>query len=103
MSQAHQYDDGTQDFRNEVFQYGWIVEADPFSPTSAPRKRTALGRMNHEGAWPGRFVAGVRPAWYMGDDAQNEYIYKFVSNTPWAAVGRSRWTRPGRPRERGAD
>lgn len=78
--------DGTQDFRNEVFQYGWIVEADPFSPTAAPRKRTALGRMNHEGAWPGRFVAGVRPAWYMGDDAQNEYIYKFVSSARWSAA-----------------
>lgn len=77
--------DGTQDFRNEALQYGWIVEADPFNPQAAPRKRTALGRMNHEGAWPGRFVAGVRPAWYMGDDAQNEYIYKFVSSTPWAA------------------
>jgi hypothetical protein len=69
-----------------VFQYGWIVEADPFNPQSTPRKRTALGRMNHEGAWPGRFVAGTRPAWYMGCDAQNEYIYKFVSATPWAAA-----------------
>ena len=26
-----------------------------------------------------------------------------AGHTPWAAVGRSRWTRPGRPRERGAD
>jgi hypothetical protein len=78
--------DGTGDFRNEVFQYGWIVEIDPFNPQSTPRKRTALGRMNHEGAWPGRFIAGTRPAWYMGCDAQNEYIYKFVSATPWAAA-----------------
>ena len=78
--------DGTGDFRNEIFQYGWIVEIDPFDPASTPRKRTALGRMNHEGAWPGRFVAGTRPAWYMGDDAQNEYIYKFVSTAPWAAA-----------------
>jgi secreted PhoX family phosphatase len=42
--------------------------------------------MNHEGCWPGRTIAGVRPAFYMGDDAQNEYIYKFVSATPWAAA-----------------
>lgn len=78
--------DGTGDFRNNIFTYGWVVEIDPFDPASTPRKRTALGRMNHEGAWPGKFVAGVRPAWYTGDDAQNEYLYKFVSSTPWAAA-----------------
>lgn len=78
--------DGTGDFRNEAFQYGWIVEIDPFDPASTPRKRTALGRMNHEGCEIGRTIAGVRPAFYMGDDAQNEYIYKFVSNTAWSAA-----------------
>ena len=77
---------GTGDFRNEPNQYGWVVEIDPFDPTATPRKRTALGRMNHEGCWPGRAIAGVKPAFYMGDDAQNEYIYKFVSATPWAAA-----------------
>jgi secreted PhoX family phosphatase len=78
--------DGTGDFRNEIFQYGWVVEIDPFDPASTPRKRTALGRMNHEGCEIGRTVAGVKPAFYMGDDAQNEHIYKFVSATPWAAA-----------------
>ena len=78
--------DGTGDFRNEINQYGWVVEIDPFDPASAPRKRTAMGRFNHEGAWPGNFVAGRRPAWYQGDDAQNEYLYKFVSAVPWAAA-----------------
>jgi hypothetical protein len=78
--------DGSADFRNEVFQYGWVVEIDPFDPNSIPRKRTALGRMNHEGCEIGRAIAGVRPAFYMGDDAQNEYIYKFVSAAPWAAA-----------------
>lgn len=78
--------DGTGDFRNEIWQYGWVVEIDPYDRTATPRKRTALGRMNHEGAWPGKFVAGTKPAWYMGDDAQNEYLYKFVSNTAWAAA-----------------
>jgi len=75
--------DGTGDFRHEPNQYGWIVEMDPFNPTSTPRKRTALGRMGHEGAWPSNFVAGQRPAFYMGDDSRNEYFYKFVSATPW--------------------
>ena len=77
--------DGTGDFRNEPFHLGWVVEIDPFNPASTPRKRTALGRMNHEGCEAGRMVAGVKPAFYMGDDAQNEYIYKFVSNTAWSA------------------
>ncbi len=76
--------DGTGDFRNEINQYGWNVEIDPYDPTAVPRKRTAMGRMNHEGAWPGRFIAGVKPAWYMGCDAQNEYLYKFVSAPAWA-------------------
>lgn len=76
----------TADYRNEPNQFGWIVEIDPYSPTSTPRKRTALGRMGHEGCWPGAFVAGRKPAWYMGDDAVNEYLYKFVSNTAWVAA-----------------
>ncbi|MET0251942.1 MAG: alkaline phosphatase PhoX [Novosphingobium sp.] len=85
--------DGTGDFRHEIFHYGWVVEIDPFDPASTPRKRTALGRMNHEGAWPGRFINGVRPAWYLGDDAQNEYLYKFVSATSWATADAGSTTR----------
>lgn len=85
--------DGTGDFRNEPNQYGWVVEIDPYDPTSAPRKRTALGRFNHEGCWPSNFVAGVKPAFYMGDDARNEYLYKFVSATPWDAADASRGDR----------
>jgi secreted PhoX family phosphatase len=73
------------DFRNEPNQFGWVVEIDPYAPTSAPRKRTALGRMGHEGCWPGPFVNGKKPAFYMGDDAVNEYLYKFVSATAWLA------------------
>lgn len=76
--------DATGDFRNEPNQFGWVVEIDPYNPASTPRKRTALGRMGHENCQPSIFRAGVRPAFYMGDDARNEYFYKFVSNTPWS-------------------
>jgi len=78
--------DALTDWRNEPNQFGWVVEIDPYAPTSAPRKRTALGRLGHEGCWPGKFVAGTKPAWYMGDDSRREYMYKFVSNTAWAAA-----------------
>ncbi|MDT8757105.1 PhoX family phosphatase [Sphingomonas psychrotolerans] len=76
----------TGDFRNEPNQFGWVVEIDPYDPTKAPRKRTALGRLGHEGCWPGNFVAGRKPAWYMGDDSRREYLYKFVSATAWVAA-----------------
>jgi uncharacterized protein len=76
----------TDDFRNEPNQFGWVVEIDPYAPTSTPRKRTALGRLGHEGCWPGAFVVGRKPAWYMGDDSRREYIYKFVSATAWVAA-----------------
>ena len=78
--------DGTADFRNEPFTFGWVVEIDPYDPSSTPRKRTALGRMAHEGVMAGRMIAGVKPAFYMGDDGRNEYIYKFVSATAWSAA-----------------
>ena len=78
--------DALADFRNEANQFGWVVEIDPYDKTTAPRKRTALGRMNHEGCWPSNFVAGRKPAFYMGDDAVNEYLYKFVSATAWSAA-----------------
>ncbi|MGK6318207.1 alkaline phosphatase PhoX [Sphingomonas sp. DT-204] len=79
----------TADYRNEPNQFGWVVEIDPYDKTRTPRKRTALGRMNHEGCWPSPFVAGVKPAFYMGDDARNEYLYKFVSATAWVAADAS--------------
>jgi secreted PhoX family phosphatase len=74
------------DYRNGAFTYGWVVEIDPFAPTSTPKKRTALGRFNHEGACLGPVVVGKPLVWYMGDDSRNEYIYKFVSTRNWDAA-----------------
>lgn len=71
------------DYRNVANTYGWCVEIDPFNPTSVPKKRTAMGRKAQEGAWLGPVVAGQPLVWYMGDDSQNEYIYKYVSNAVW--------------------
>lgn len=75
--------DGRDDFRNVSNTYGWNVEIDPFNPSSTPKKRTAMGRFAHEGAWPARVVAGQPLVWYMGDDSRGEYIYKYVSNAVW--------------------
>ena len=69
----------TEDYRNETNGQGWIVEIDPFDPTSRPIKRTALGRFAHEGCIFAPPQPGQPLAFYMGDDARNEYIYKFVT------------------------
>ncbi|MBX7481310.1 PhoX family protein [Qipengyuania qiaonensis] len=75
--------DAVTDYRNEPNQYGWVVEIDPYNPNAAPRKRTALGRFAHEGAWLGKITRGRPVSVYMGDDSRNEYFYKFVSAAKW--------------------
>lgn len=75
--------DGSDDYRNAANTFGWVVEIDPFNPDSTPKKRTALGRFAHEGAWPGPVVAGRPLVWYMGCDSRGEYIYKYVSKAVW--------------------
>ncbi|MFM8547981.1 MAG: PhoX family protein [Betaproteobacteria bacterium] len=71
------------DYRYAANTYGFNVEIDPFSPSSTPKKRTAMGRFAHEGAWVAPVAAGKPVVLYMGCDARGEYIYKSVSTALW--------------------
>ena len=85
VSQTGALADGTDDYRNELNTFGYMVEVDPYDKVVAVRKRTALGRFAHESATFGRLVVGKPAAVYMGDDSRGEYIYKFVSTANWSA------------------
>jgi len=89
ISQLGTSTDGSDDYRNELNTFGYIVEVDPYDQTRRAKKRTALGRFAHESASFSLPVAGKPLAVYMGDDSRGEYVYKFVSAANWEAADAS--------------
>ena len=75
-------------YENEVNRFGYVIEIDPWDPTSTPKKHSALGRFKHEGAnviiaEDGRAVV------YSGDDERFEYMYKFISKEKYVEGDRA--------------
>ena len=59
--------------------YGWVLEVDPMDPDWVPRKHTNLGRVRAENAtvWARQ---GRHLVVYVGDDARDKFLYKYVSD-----------------------
>ncbi|WP_199254705.1 PhoX family protein [Mycolicibacterium mengxianglii] len=64
---------------NEVNRFGYVVELNPWDPSSTPVKHSALGRFKHEAANIYVTDDGTVVA-YAGDDERFDYMYKFVSS-----------------------
>lgn len=73
---------------NEANRFGWVVEIDPFDPSSKALKRSALGRFKHENAALTLATDGSAVV-YMGDDERGEFIYKFVSDKKYIEGNRA--------------
>jgi uncharacterized protein len=73
---------------NTFKKYGWVCEHDPYDPGSTGRKHTALGRFRHENT-AFRHVPGRKFVLYMGDDKNNEGVYKFVSDRSYSSKSHS--------------
>jgi secreted PhoX family phosphatase len=58
--------------------YGWVVEIEPL--TGKSKKLISLGRCAHECAAVTKSKSGKIVA-YTGDDANNEHLYKFISDS----------------------
>lgn len=65
--------------QNPPEHYGWVVEVNP--KTGDAKKLVALGRCSHECATVYQSKNG-RLVVYMGDDANDQCIYKFISDKP---------------------
>jgi uncharacterized protein len=58
--------------------YGWVVEVEP--KTGKSKKLISLGRCAHECATVTKSSSG-KAVVYTGDDANNEHLYKFISDS----------------------
>ena len=66
-------------FNHPPEHYGWVVEISPFSGKA--KKILSLGRFEHEGATCVE-SSDKRTVVYMGDDAMDQCIYKFIAARP---------------------
>lgn len=67
---------------------GWVVEVDPYNPDDVARKHTAMGKFRHENVAL-RLSKSNHVVAYMGDDAQDSCVYKFVSDGTYDPANRA--------------